>query len=1027
MGDVAVRNPSTGELRMVPAEGVDSFVEQTGWHVASEQQKEHGAKILESGGVGQQALAAAETTVRTGTLGLVPGLAGGWQQRAEVQREEHPYIAGAAQALGALAPALATGGAGGALAGAAGLGRTGLAVAGAVGEGLAGGLAEEIEQARAETRDVSAGNILLYGLGGEIVGRALPHALAMGAGRVRRALSAVEEVAGEGVPSALAGAEARSVENEARLAFELPEGMERQAALDRTAKQQYDRLAPEMANELDALTQKASEMGDTSSSARVTERLKQTMSDESPAQQNFFTDMKERLARSRESLFAPMERTRPPTIEEYLGTVKGSKARQAAHDELTDEVVARAKKRGISFEEKPVVSLEGKRLEDIGALPIEDAADRARVEALKADPDFASTGRVKSNDGAQGITLVDDDGSLVLRDGRHRLIAAQELDRNSVYGRYVDGKTGKVIYEGEIPLKSRAKELTPMETETLASIQSEVLGEWAPPAKGLADQAGLTGHAKRITATIDNGLRRLDQATTSVDQFLIARDIKKQLQGISKKMSLDKTVSDSALHDEMRGVLDSSWREIRDGLSDESLFGGAARIERDINAAWYQKILNGLGITEGDLARKVDVDFRTGRTVVEFDPSKARSFLQGDAVDRAIGQRKLRDVLEGAEDMLAAHKTHGTWAPAEIAAQEQRILSVRQKLRMADEIQVAKGAAADQVQQLKAAKLARDKQAFIDKANQPKPETSSGFGKEQAADFVAEKVAGLLPYGGQIYRLGKRLLGIDQAARSASKQTARRLAGTAAGTLETGLGRAASVAPVPVMTALSRFTGEYSGPEESFEAKKKLLEQEQLAPEVLYETIGSALEDLPKANPVLYQQLAARTAEKVRYVRANLPPGISSTLLYPNGTPPSTSALREFATLWNTVMDPHSVLEDIDAGTATGQQMKHLRESDPDIYEQLRSDMVEEVGANFRSVPLSTKLQLDILFDADGLAGPFFSSKAGDMIGQSLKDDAARGPSGNEPDVGVDQIQTGAGPGGLTAIQNSVTNRGGGA
>jgi hypothetical protein len=123
------------------------------------------------------------------------------------------------------------------------------------------------------------------------------------------------------------------------------------------------------------------------------------------------------------------------------------------------------------------------------------------------------------------------------------------------------------------------------------------------------------------------------------------------------------------------------------------------------------------------------------------------------------------------------------------------------------------------------------------------------------------------------------------------------------------------------------------------------------------------------------------------------------------------------------------VLEDIQAGTATGQQMKHFAASDPDLYEQLRGDVVSEIGANFRSVPLSTKLQLDILFDSDGLAGPFFSSKAGDMIGQSLKDDQARGqPAGAtaEPSA-FDQGDTGAGPGGLTAIQNSVTNRGGGA
>jgi hypothetical protein len=49
------------------------------------------------------------------------------------------------------------------------------------------------------------------------------------------------------------------------------------------------------------------------------------------------------------------------------------------------------------------VHLEGKSLEDLGALPIEDAADRARVEALKANEQFAETGRVASNDGAQGI------------------------------------------------------------------------------------------------------------------------------------------------------------------------------------------------------------------------------------------------------------------------------------------------------------------------------------------------------------------------------------------------------------------------------------------------------------------------------------------------------------------------------------------------------------------------------------------------------------------------------------------------
>jgi hypothetical protein len=937
---------------MVPEEGAQAFAEQTGWHVATPEQREYGAKLLESGGLGQQALAAGETAIRTGTLGLVPGLAGGWQQRAEIQREEHPYIAGASQALGALAPALLTGGAAGVVGGAAGLGRVGLGVAGAVGEGLAGGLAEEVEQARAETRDVSAGNILLYGLGGEIVGRALPKALAMGAGKVRRALSAVDEVAGEGVSSALAGAEARSVETEARLARDLPAGPERQAALERTAKQQYDRMAPEAAADLDGIIQAAGEMGETSGNAKVVERLKQAMPDEAPAQQNFFTEAKQRLDQARRKMREPLEAPGPAT--------------------------------------KSPVSLEGKSLEDLRALPIEDESDLARVANLKTNTEFQKTGRVKSNDGAHGITLVDDGGDLVLRDGRHRLLAAQELERDTIWGRLVDGKTGKEIYQGEIPLKK--------------------LSAKAP---SLADAPGLGGFAKRVDQIIGDGLKRLDKSASAVDQFLISRDIKQQLQGVSKKMGLVKEPQEQLLHDQMHGLIDESWRAIRDGLADESLFGGAAKIERDINGAWTDKVAGGLNTTERDLARKVDVDPKTGRSVYEADPGKMRAFLKSDRVDRAITSRKLDDVLDGAEDMVRAHEVHGTWDPKKLAEQRQRIARLRETRQFADEIQVA--------QATKAERAAAAPASVADKLK--------AYGKAEALDYAAEHVASLLPYGGQIYRLGKRVLGIDQAARSATKQTARRLAGTAAATAETGLGTAASLAPVPTMTALARFTGEYSGPEESFEAKKKILDAEQVSPEALYEAIGASLEDLPKVNPGLFQQIAARTAEKVRYCRANLPPGIQTTLMYPNGTPPSQSAMREFATMWNTVMDPHSVLEDIATGTATGQQMKHLQQSDPDLYEQLRGDVVSEIGANFRSVPLSTKLQLDILFNADGLAGPFFSSKAGDMIGQSLKDDQARGqPAGAmaEPSK-FDQGDTGAGPGGLTAIQNSVTNRGGGA
>ncbi len=99
------------------------------------------------------------------------------------------------------------------------------------------------------------------------------------------------------------------------------------------------------------------------------------------------------------------------------------------------------------------LSLEGRTLESLNALPIEGADDLARVEALKKNSAFKRTGNVTSNDGKSGITIVDDGGDMVLRDGRHRLQAAQEMGLDSIHGRYVK-PGGEVIYEGKIPLRA---------------------------------------------------------------------------------------------------------------------------------------------------------------------------------------------------------------------------------------------------------------------------------------------------------------------------------------------------------------------------------------------------------------------------------------------------------------------------------------------------------------------------------------------------------------------------------------------
>jgi hypothetical protein len=884
-GKVVLKSPDGRMYRVAPEE-VEKATRDLGWAPASDdeaaQRQAEREHYAEFGSTGQQALGALEQTVRTGTFGLVPG-SEGWEDREQVLREHSPVVSFGAQALGAVAPGLATGGLASSAAAAAGLGRTGVGIASAAAEGLAGGLADEVEQARFETRDVSAGNVFLYGLGGEIAGRALPKALSMGAGKVKRALTAVDEAADIGVPNSLAATEAKSVKSQAKLARDMPEGPERAEALINTADEQYATTATETATALDEGNKLMSKLGDTSSSTTVVKRLKETIPDQSPAQMQAVTAMTEKAAAIRKELTRNLDEVQEDAFEAV-------KARQA------------------------------------------DATDAPVVEATP----------FKEGEG-------------------------------------FNFETGQVEPSAK-PTK-------------------------APKARTLSNSAGLRGIATEVDTVLRNMTKRLDESTDNVDWFLNMRKAKQDMQGLVSKMGRMKNKGDEILHAKMQGMVDEVATDLKKTLSDQSLFGKAAEIEADINGAWHEKWFKGIGVSEGDLARKVDYDYRTGRVVSEYDPAKVRSFLKGDAVDRQLAQKRLEMVVEGWEDMAEAHTRHGTASPEEIQALRDHAKKVRDSVKLADEIQVAKAGA---------------------KEVGPKPKAKEGFDVAgELLEFGVEKILGTaIPFAGQFMKFGKRLLGIDSSARAATKATARNLAGVGAGFAERMLGKAGDVAGVPTVTALSRFTGDYHDPEASFQAKRKLLDDEQVSPTVLYETLGQTMGDLPKVNPELFQKISARTAEGLRYLRQNMPAGLQMSLLYPNGTPPSKSALRDWATMYNTFADPSSVLEDINNGTAVPLQMQTLRDVHPDIYDQLRADVIEQVGTHFQSVPTSTKAQLDLLFQADGLAGPMWSSAAADQIGKAMAAEKEKGMNPGAQSAGGEQLGSANGPGGIEAIHGSVTNRG---
>lgn len=300
-----VMQSGEGHLYQVAPEDVANASRDQGWTVAPDDavQKriEERAQYSRYGSTGQQALGAAETAVRTATFGVVPGfgspedIAG----RSQVLREQSPVTNFLAQAAGAAVPALATGGIGGALTeGAEGASLAGRLLGGAsvedavpaarlagqvarggvaAAEGLSSSTAAELEQAQEEGRAASVGNILMYGVGGELLGRAVPALIREGAAGLReRLLSQAGASAATGAEGVLAGAERRALESSADVADGVPVGPDRDTFLAGAHRQIVDTATERATKSLDELQGDMRELaggGGSEARARKVDRL----------------------------------------------------------------------------------------------------------------------------------------------------------------------------------------------------------------------------------------------------------------------------------------------------------------------------------------------------------------------------------------------------------------------------------------------------------------------------------------------------------------------------------------------------------------------------------------------------------------------------------------------------------------------------------------------------------------------------------------------------------------------------------
>lgn len=1051
-----VMQSKEGRLYQVAPEDVPTVARDQGWKVADDsavqKRLEERANYARYGSTGQQVLGAAETAVRTATLGAVPGLPG-YEGRSEQLQQESPVANFLAQAVGAAAPAIATGGA---------LGAAGLAEAGAAGlagtaiEGAVGGAAQEVEAARQEQRPVSIGNVLMYGVGGELVGRALPAALRAGAGAASRRLAAET---GEGV---LAGAERRALEASADVADGVPVGPGRDEFLANAHKQVIDQASDRAAKSLDQLSQDVTELsGDGVKRAKV----KTLMAKTNPEQREWAATQSQAALDLRNEI-------RPRRWDPSAAPEPGA----------TDY-------RAIPELRKPLNDIAGTLTQGSKALDEASEAIDWHDAAGKLERDLGKhqeTLRRLANDGVEGAD------ELAARIGEHR--AQLRIDRESgdLWGEAGDYQRGlNQAYadrwapgarevRGEFAREMEDGSMRFDPAKLRRHLAADEVGRGVMPEqleKKLQGAEGIIQTHRTYGTASEEQLSRMQSAVDSVrEQLRLSDDVRgararmAEREGALRESAKFDRAQAGALREERaaaakRAAADEIKGEVMSGLLGAAAgalghsLGLGAVVTVGTKVLRMSRLLETLGRTgEATVASAARgaVLGNAGRALraVESFVGKAGRGVEEEAAGAGAraaesGARDIVDRIRGREAEAGAVVVEGGASPSI----DRRAGKLSQRLDKVRELEKAaagktEGRAVERLDEARS-RLAQYLNDLHDEYEVRIQDALAGRELSELGPKARAKVDALTrerdalrsvagEHGNGVTETGGLDINPGDEAKVAEKYLAgRQSSRTDAGNVETGgnlKGLAAS--PMGLTTAagaiglggyklaqthIERFRGDYPDLQTAFEARRKTLDAVMANPLALHQTIGAHLGPLSKANPDAYGQIAARLQAAVQYLHENLPAQMSANMVRPNGIPMSRATARDFAQKYNSALNPASVFEDVKNGTATPTQMRTLQTVHPDLYDSLRLELVRQVSQNPGAMSAQRKLRMDILFGGDGLAGRAYSWPMAKAIQGYRQQRMNTAGSGNAA-AAISTQSKGTPSRSLSAIKTSVTN-----
>lgn len=641
-------------------------------------------------------------------------------------------------------------------------------------------------------------------------------------------------------------------------------------------------------------------------------------------------------------------------------------------------------------------SLAGKSLDDLKALPIEGADDAARVESLMRDPGFSRTGRVASNDAAHGITVVDDAGELVLRDGRHRLTAAQKLDLPSVQGRVVDGASGKTLYEGAIPLKA-ARRGGQRGAATVGA-----MGAGAAAAGGLAGANVLARARRRADESV--GVEDLD-GLSAEDRAAAVRSNGARYQAEVQGRIADGLEASGARLEKARGALVDRIGELASEPSDAqrqfaaSQLMGIGAAEQSLREMGHDDAARALepvieALTELEVAheQRLPVQHDAGELLGqlaaahdalrqhagELPPESAEAL---ESLTEGLGRGDLwGDAGQAWQDLSAARGADLGADPGNPEAVQAYLEAARGLLDAAERWGVETDALRSQLSEVDGAlaageTLSREMGALgsaepgdSDVVDAALAEAGGGD-RDAVLSQMGEGLTEMLAASTRVSAYDDTLRAIQRGSEVATRRAARAAAGAGLSTAEVDPDR-----------TTAEFAAGFSDELAAFDARRDTLERIMQDPQLLADSLAESYGHLADTHPEVFSDLVATATRAAEVLGEAMPPSVAVSLTSPNGLPPSVDDVRAFARVYVSVTEPSSYLRDLGSGQAWPEQSQAFAKVYPTQWQRLSEVAVTTAKERGMSLTPQEASYLDLTFGIGNVIGGLWSDSGSQAI-----------------------------------------------